>query len=256
MGTNSCTLLPHGGYALIPTVLTTCAWLSSIFQDGCDYAIVNGPIVQTMTGDENLPWLEVGFAAFRKPRFDDESQTWAVTYSGSCVDYNPDRLEFDPAWKAAKGFAFLALVLGGGGALFLWFSACCVFSKATWRWAGYEVLLAGTFQTMAFMWYGNDLCQHRNSCTFGWGSKADVVASVFWCLAALSIFCKYPIPRSKQKDLETTQPELIITDSTETDLNSPGAFLPIDGDATATLPSTPVESAFKDGRDLKDVEVL
>ena len=139
---SSCQLLPHGAYALLPTVLTTCAWLTSIFQDGCDYATVSGPIVQSMTNDKNVPWLEVGFAAFQKPDFNEETQTWDIAYRGSCIDYNEERMEFDSAWKAAKGFAFLALVLGGGGALFLWFSACCV---------GYEIDLLDVYKTTAIV---------------------------------------------------------------------------------------------------------
>jgi len=254
-------LLPHGGYSLIPTVLTTCAWVASIFQDGCDYAIIEGPIVQTITNDEDdtgadtIPWLEVGFAAFRRPDYNRDKDIWEISYTGRCTDYNEDRMEFDPAWKAAKAFAFLALILGGGGALFLWFSACCVFSKATWRWAGYEVLLAATFQGMSFLWFANSMCTNKNICKLSWGSKTDVVSFVMWIMAAMAIFYKYPAPNLSNHPDErhrlTTRPEILVTgmDSSSQSqkskkspspnkVQSPSqisAALPLEGDAGATM---------------------
>lgn len=284
MGRNSCFLLPHGGYALIPTVLTTMAWVASIFQDGCDYAIIEGPIVQTITDDDDsVPWVEVGFAAFREPEYHADTDRWEVTYTGACTDYDLDRVDLDPAWKAAKAFAFLALVLGGGGALFLWFSACCVFSKATWRWAGYEVLLAAIFQALAFMWFGNSLCKYRNTCTLSWGSKADIVASIFWLLAAMAIFCKYPAPKlppNIRQPGEMTNPEIAITGlegrsfqnqqqhsqqqrrghgsavtATSTSIQTYegsahiAAGLPLEGDATATMASVSPKSPKSKQRD-------
>lgn len=297
MGRNSCFLLPHGGYALLPTVLTTMAWVASIFQDSCDYAIIEGPIVQTITDDDDsVPWVEVGFAAFRVPEYIAENDKWEVTYTGACTDYDLDRIDLDPAWKAAKAFAFLALVLGGGGALFLWFSACCVFSKATWRWAGYEVLLAAIFQVLAFLWFGNSLCQNKNTCRLSWGSKADIVASVLWGLAAVAIFCKYPAPKlppNIRQQGEVTNPEIAITGlegrslgqqqqrhgSTTTATSTTiqtyegnaqiAAELPLEGDATATIATSPSRTPnsksnqtqagfdeFVGGKDLQNAEVL
>ena len=298
MGRNSCFLLPHGGYALLPTVLTTMAWVASIFQDSCDYAIIEGPIVQTITDDDDsVPWVEVGFAAFRVPEYVAETDKWEVTYTGACTDYDLDRIHLDPAWKTAKAFAFLALVLGGGGALFLWFSACCVFSKATWRWAGYEVLLAAIFQVLAFLWFGNSLCQNKNVCRLSWGSKADIVASVLWGLAAMAIFCKYPAPKlppNVRQQGEMTNPEIAITGlegrpyqqqqrhgsaatATSTTIQTYegnshiAAGLPLAGDATATMATSPNNSPkkssksnqaqehfdeFVGGKDLQNVEVL
>jgi len=259
------------------------AWVASIFQDGCDYAIIEGPIVQTITDDDDsVPWVEVGYAAFRKPEYDSSTDTWEVTYTGSCTDYNLERLTPDPAWKAAKAFAFLALVLGGGGALFLWFSACCVFSKATWRWAGYEVLLAAIFQSLAFVWFQNSYCQiGNNSCRLSWGSKADTVATVFWSVAAVTIFCKYPSPKlppNVRQPGEMTNPEIAIT-GVEQHPTSPSRYegnsqvaaaLPLEGDATATMSTSPPSKSLSSsrrqqrqqkynqlsgGKDTKEVEV-
>jgi hypothetical protein len=64
-------------------------------------------------------------------------------------------------------FAFLALVLGGGGALFVWCSTCFVFSKGTWRWTGYELLLASLCQAMTFVWFGTQICTWNTCGLFG-----------------------------------------------------------------------------------------
>lgn len=267
------------------------AWIASVFQDGCDYAIIEGPVVQTITDDnDSVPWVEVGYAAYRTPDYNIDTGAWELSYSGRCTDYDLDRVELDPAWKAAKAFAFLALVMGGGGTLFLWFSTCCVFSKATWRWAGYEVLLACLFQTLAFMWFGNSMCHLHNTCSLSWGSKADVAACVLWALAAAAIFCKYPEPSKvpadstgMQRSRETTNPEIVVggmdqypSPSQQRRFGSPtataatapspsstyegsahiAAVLPLEGDPTATMSSIRYHNEFSGGKDLKDVEVL
>jgi hypothetical protein len=238
----SCRLLPHGGYALIPTVLTTLAWVASIFQDGCDYALVTGPIVQIISdhGDE-VPWVEVGYSGYRTPTYTAVNGTFVVTYAADCLNYNLDRVQFDPAWNAGKAFAFLALVLGGGGTLFLWFSVCCVFSKATWRFAGYEVLLAAVFQAMAFLWFLNPMCQNKNTCALSWGSKADIAACALWGLAAAAIMCHYPVPpdSSLRSPRETTRPEIAITG-----LEQP---YPYGHGASATSPASQISSRFNEG---------
>ncbi|CAB9516005.1 expressed unknown protein [Seminavis robusta] len=282
----SCRLLPHGGYALIPTVLTSMAWFASIFQDGCDYAIIEGPVVQAITDDDDtVPWVEAGYAGFRTPLYNSLEDAWDITYTGQCLDYNMDKVTLDAAWNAGKAFAFLALVMGGGGTLFLWFSVCCVFSKATWRFAGYEVLLAAIFQAMAFLWFLNSMCTHRNTCSLSWGSKGDVAACALWALAALSILVYYPSPKvpsdalRQQQQRETTNPEISITGLVDqypydsaTAATSPAsqisstyshiaAGLPLEGDATATFLASPKKHRLSPKKPsssghLKNVEVL
>ena len=169
-------------------------WLASLFQDGCDYARLSGDIVAKIAGQPDAPWLEVGFAAYREPEVTPEGE-WRVVYEGRCLEYPADIVEIDTKWKVAKGFAFFALVLGGGGTFFLWFNTCCVFSRGTWRWAGYEILFASIFNAISFLWFRTSMCQDgNNKCDLFWGSKTDIVASVFWFLAAVCIFCYYPKP--------------------------------------------------------------
>ena len=184
---SSCRLLPHGGYSLLPAVLTTMGWISALFQEGCDFAILTGPTVANWGVD--VPWLEVGFQAYREPVYD-ENGTWRTVYGGSCLEYpSPDPV--DSIWQVSKGLNFVAVVLGGAGTFYLWFATLCVFSKATWRLAGLEVGLASVFQGLSFLWFRTELCG-ENDCTLGRGSQADIVASTFWMLAAILIYCHYP----------------------------------------------------------------
>jgi len=189
----SCFKLPHGGYSLVPAVLTTMGWLAGLFQDGCDYSRLTGDIVEQLATN-GAPWVEVGYAAYREPKLNTEEGTYEVAYTGACERYPEDVVEQDAYWKASKGFAFLALVLGGAGTFFLWFSTCCVFSRGTWRLVGYEVLLAAFFQALSFLWFKTAMCQ-ENTCSLFWGSKTDIVATSLWATAALCIFCYYPKPK-------------------------------------------------------------
>lgn len=243
-----CSLLPHGGYSLIPATLSTMAWIASLAQDGCDYARLTGPIVAELTNSNlQFPYLEVGFNAFRAP-LPIGGNEWAVDYTSKCLDYDPDVVSMDGYWNAAKIFQFLSLVFGGGGSLFLWFSSCFLFSPATWRWAGYEVVAAFLFQSLAFLWFRTDMCRgDGNSCALFFGSKTDIVAAVFWLVSALAIFLKYPAPQPKEGDTRSGLPapevevaSVDVTDTASEDIvesERPAETLdlPVEGDADAQM---------------------
>jgi hypothetical protein len=173
-------------------------WLAALFQDNCDFSRITGEIVSQLSETDDTPFLEVGFSAYREPIYDPSSGSWNVIYTGKCLEYpeGEDILHQDASWKTAKAFAFLARVLGGGGTFFLWFSTCCIFGRATWRLAGCEVLLAAVFQSLAFVWFTTAMCQDsENTCSLFWGSKSDILATCFWLLSAVLIFCYYPAPK-------------------------------------------------------------
>lgn len=247
-----CSLLPHGGYTLIPATLSTMAWIASLAQDGCDYAKLTGPIVAELTNSNiQFPYLEVGFNAFRAP-LPMGNNNWAVDYTSKCIDYDPEFVTMDGYWNAAKIFQFLSLVFGGGASLFLWFSSCFLFSPATWRWAGYEVVAAFLFQSLAFLWFRTEMCHgDGNSCSLFFGSKTNIVAAVFWSVSALTIFLKYPAPNPKEGDTrsglaapevefatmgeDATAADTASEDIAETEQPSEAMDLPIEGDADAQM---------------------
>ena len=187
----SCRLLPHGAYSLLPATLTTLGWIASLFHDACNYAKVTGNVVDDMSNTPDLPFVQVGFQAYREASYNVETNEWDIVKSGVCIEYPSDVVEMDWYWNFSKAFSFLALVLGGGATFFLWIPTCLRFNRGSWRWAGYEVALACIFQALSFLWFATDLCMNNN-CELLYGAKADIIATVFWFVAALLIFCHYP----------------------------------------------------------------
>jgi hypothetical protein len=231
----SCRLLPHGGYSLLVATVATMGWIASLFQDGCNFALVSGPIVQefvpTYTGTNSIPYLEFGFAAYRQPTpiYADESGgagngndssgggppsssssssstplNYTVTVMGSCTRYPEEAVAslMDAAWSAARASTFLALVVGGGGTLFVWCAACFVFSRVTWRWTGRAILLASLCQAGSFAWYATQLCGW-NSCSWSYGTTSNLLATLLWSVSGLMMVCRYPPPtRPEDEDEE------------------------------------------------------
>ncbi|KAG7336896.1 hypothetical protein IV203_032197 [Nitzschia inconspicua] len=193
-----CRALPHGWYSVFVAILATVAWLSSWVQETCNFAIVTGPIVAELDPtftSQAIPFLEFGLSAFREPAVD-QFGNYTVSLRGSCTEY-PDGQLIDSIWNTSRFFAFLALVLGGGSSLFVWCSTCFVFSRATWRWTGYCLVLASLCQATVFLWFMTQLCSW-NACTLSDGSKADLLAVVLLMLSACLMFIKYPTPAIRE----------------------------------------------------------
>jgi hypothetical protein len=251
----SCRLLPHGAYSLLPAILATLAWLCSISQDGCNFARLEGPIVRDITNSEIIPYVEVGFVAYRKPQYNPVDDSWNVVYGGGTCLMFDDTLSSsiqDSYWIAAKLLAFVALVLGGAGALFVCFSTCFVLSKATWRLAGYQILLACICQCLSFIWFATNICHHDdddvnvNSCHLFMGSKADICASIFFLGSGLLILHRYPKSAPKVNNLPTNNNNNIFqmeetTTNTTTEGNDDD-IPPLEGHAH--LPITVMEESL------------
>ena len=195
---NPCLLLPHGLYSVVISVLVTVGWLAALFEDGCNYAKLSGNLDAFSVSDDT-PFIEVGLQAYRMPKVNVETDIWDPVLKGVCVAY-PSEVNMDAPWNLAKAFSFLALVLGGGATFYLWISACCRFSRGSWRWAGYEVAAAALFQIFSFVWFHTELCR-TNTCELFYGSRSDIASAMLWLLAAVLIFCHYPIPKeSRDRD--------------------------------------------------------
>jgi len=241
-------------------LFSTVASLASLFQDGCNFAVVSGPIVQqlhpTFT-NQALPYLELGIAAYREPELQQQppgtaeqqqqqqqqqpppppvnggnknstdftTPSWIGAGGGACTEYPQEQL-FDTVWKSAQAFAFLALVLGGGGTIFAWCSTCFVFSRVTWRWTGYELILASICQGLVYLWFQTQMCSW-NTCSMSYGAKSDLLAVTLWFVSGIMVLCRYPMPLrelvaandydeehpeqvEQHHDLELVEPKIVI----------------------------------------------
>lgn len=178
---------------------------SCLSKDGCDYARVTGPSVADITNNPNIPFIDAGFTRYRKPTIDTTSgEEWGLNLNIPCEVYNTNVVPIDAAWNFSKVAAFLSLMLGGAGAMFLWFSSCFVYKKNVWRWAGYELLSAAILQALTFVWFATELCQ-TNTCSLQYGARADILACILWGAAAFIIFCKYPSVRLYRLENPTQQ---------------------------------------------------
>lgn len=116
-------------------------------------------------------------------------------------------MSIDGAWTFAKIAGFVSLVLGGAGALFLWFASCFKYSKTTWRWAGYELVVATILQLLTYSWFGTSMCHGGGDrCALAYGSKADILTLVLWLVSSASIFVRFPSRYEYNTRQNTTSP--------------------------------------------------
>ena len=191
-----CRPLPHGCYPIFPMILSILGWIASVVEDGCSYARVTGPIVQSVTGSSDVPFLEFGFNSYRRPIYNSDNESWKTSLDLACLQYDESLIKRDTFWTVGEAFAFVSLVLGGGGALFLCLTTCFVFSPGTWRWTGYEIMTAAIFQALCFIWFHTKVCA-ENSCALVYGSITDIIAAFLWLISGLAILTKYPLPVQK-----------------------------------------------------------
>ena len=197
-------LLPQGPLALVPTVLCTMAWISTLVQDGCDYAQVSGPSVEILSGSDVVPFVEAGRAGYRVPSYmygpgNEDDGEWVIVYTDVCSSYGMVDIQQDWQWTFSRVAHFITQTLGGSASLFLWCSTFTVVSRGLWRFTAYEMLGAGTFTLLGFVWFSTGMCEKAagNVCAFHFGSKADMVAASLWLAASVMAFLKYPPPRPK-----------------------------------------------------------
>ena len=212
----NCRLMPHGGIIIFPSVISTLALCASLADDGCDYARLRGAAVEMLTGSSAVPFVDCGMTAYRIPGYYPADNTWRVVYSDECQPYEYMNLLADTSWVAAEWLRFLALVIGGTTAMFLWTSACLTLRPNYWNAAGIGAAVTCLFQMCSFVWFYTKLC-HANTtnlsdfeagrtvettleteCTLFFGSKCVITSTVLWALAAAVILLRpYPHPVPK-----------------------------------------------------------
>ena len=139
-------LLPQGPLALVPTVLCTMAWISTLVQDGCDYAQVSGPSVEILSGSDVVPFVEAGRAGYRVPSYmygpgNEDNGEWVIVYTDVCSSYGMVAIQQDWQWTFSRVARFITQTLGGSASLFLygavpspWYREGCGASLRTKCW--------------------------------------------------------------------------------------------------------------------------
>ena len=214
--------LPHGCYSLFIAILSVVSWGASLYWgNGCDYAIVTGPVVAELTvpGQRPPEWMEFGIGAYKAP-----NATECILIEESTDESFTSLM--DNAWTTARTFAFLALAMGGGGTLFFGATTCFVFAKGTWRWTGYLLLFSSLCQSFTFLWFVNSLCDW-NTCQIYNGTKADIVASVCWFLAGILILMYYPTPSFSRLQDNGEIPTATVLQQNEDELEEEKGSSPI-----------------------------
>jgi hypothetical protein len=198
---NCCSCFPLRYYAAIPIVFSSFGWFLRLTWGGCGFARLTGPIVAELTNDPTVPFIDVGFHQYRVPsQFDDDiwfdDDEWFINYVDACQSYNTDIVDVDGVWIFATISRYVSYVLGGAVTIFLWFSCCFSYSKATWRCAGYMLLLATVMLLLTFSWFGTSMCHgDGNKCTLSWDSEAEQITLISWAVATIFMFAPFPGPR-------------------------------------------------------------
>ncbi len=116
---------------------------------------------------------------------------WVIDMTTPCVEYNIDVVNVGAVAKFAQIAYFVGSVLGGAGAIFMWFSLCLVIDRSRWRWVACELLAASILQALSFTSFASSLCK-TNNCSMEYGARATILACVMWIVSAFVLFYYVP----------------------------------------------------------------
>mmetsp|Transcript_57864 Transcript_57864/g.172738 ORF Transcript_57864/g.172738 Transcript_57864/m.172738 type:complete len:141 (-) Transcript_57864:141-563(-) len=134
----------------------------------------------------------------------------------------------------------LTTIFGGIIMIVTWFSPCMAIAVKWWRIMGLLLLLTCLFEGLGFLLLASDVCTADYKGSTGWistptcslsrGGNMAIAATVFWFIAAVSMF-KIPPPENQAEEVvvqttttttETTKPDgtkVVETKTEEVTLN-------------------------------------
>jgi hypothetical protein len=137
----------------------------------------------------------------------------------ACFQY-PEGTEFDAKWKTAKSFAIITPIIGGFVLFWSWLAPCWYVGMQRWRKMAYVFLIMTLFQGLTLIFLSSSACKsnpvisslaqeesifYQQECSFGWGTKVNIAAVVFWFIAGVLMLTIIPPPRRPARGPPETQ---------------------------------------------------
>eukprot|EP01083_Nonionella_stella_P108112 314040_1 len=203
---NICSSRPHGNYIFISSLLTTIAFiLSSSSHHKCNF-VTRKVGTQGTEGDVTAAAINIGLWAFEDANYD------------SLCFYYPSSIEFDQYFRAARGMAPLASVIGGMVMIAFWFSSCLGMSVGIWRFCSVMLALASLCEGLTLLIFKSDFCVSTANSTFecelSTGSRMAIASTVFYFVAALSACCTTAPRGFPETYMTTVRTETVLPDGT------------------------------------------
>lgn len=145
-----------------------------------------------------------------------EEQIYTSLYA-TCIRYSFSKVQsgfwqlqrdiFGPAYKSARAFALIAILVGAVCLVFMWVSSCFAYQIVFWKWMTGLLAACGLFEFLTMVFFASDVCQY--GCTFGQSAAFAIVAGILWWMAAFFCFQAPPFDKTLPRARTCCCPEVI-----------------------------------------------
>lgn len=246
---------PHGMWmTLLGIFMAVLSWALTLSAHATCFFVQGNDVRQTGFGI----WTKENLVPTPSNDYTCQEYTWAETHL------------MDTKWNAAAGLAYSAGLIGFIFAVFLMGSSCAAYSRAFFKLAGVNYLVAGIFDFCTLIGVNSDICtiftadyvnvtDFATECTFGTGAILAIVGGVCYFITAGICFFMPPAREDKQGNNGGTEGPVVAATSDKsgegadsTPANDKGSTKEAGGDVemnmTATSPpagqdNAPVDTA-------------
>lgn len=141
-----------------------------------------------------------------------DRQNGEVIYTEECVGY-PEYVEVDTAWKVARAFSCLGIIIAGFLILWQFCAPFLLFDSVYWRWATAIFAFIGTCQGLTLQFVMSDACLdnpllgeltfnsnlYPETCSWGFGTRASLIGCIMWFVTVFSLVV-IPAPGIRPSD--------------------------------------------------------
>lgn len=158
--------MANGVLCLGPGLLTTAAWILSIFPTvSCRFFTRS-----------DAPVFQLGL--------------WSLENIFEECRLYPDGTSFSTKFNSARAFSICTTVIGFFVMLVLWFAACLPFPPMMFKCMSICLIINTLFQGLTFLVWRTDFCTAEGvSCELARDSKCSIAAACLWFVSALLCCC-------------------------------------------------------------------